>query len=47
MAKELEDNKKLENLDRMKKIENDELPTLKKSTSNPLLYFNERKGDIM
>lgn len=40
MAKELEENKKLNNLEKMKKGESEEPKKLKRSTSNPLLYFN-------
>ena len=47
MAKELEENDKLVRLEKMKKVENEEGPCLKRSTSNPLLYFNERRHDIM
>lgn len=29
------------------KHEEEEAKTMKRSTSNPLLYFNERRGNIM
>lgn len=31
----------------MKKGSSEEPPKMKRSTSNPLLYFNERKNEIM
>jgi ribosomal protein L3 len=51
LAKDLNKNEKVHHLDRLKKKEEHEeegwRPRLKRSTSNPFLYFNERREEIM
>lgn len=51
LAKDLAKNNKIQHLEQMKRKEREEedewKPRLKRSTSNPFLYFNERREDIM
>lgn len=51
LAKDLSKNQKIQHLNHLKRKQEDALeqwkPRLKRSTSNPFLYFNERREDIM